>query len=378
MTGLTIDVDADSKKGRFGWVEIKQVFLPVVYRGETRAKFVSQRAVEKILISTFKEVPSAALLCAEVDAVQMTKAEADVYNEINQKHLSRKLGMEMFTTKERMVREVEVHNLLAFLDFSEKRVANKGSVISSCEDMAGFLRINCEGDVSDMPYVNHAKEKHLPVIYFDGDTAPLQDIAIPLDGWEMAHLRLLYNVQGVREELVNSSLAAKVAPLASVLQYFPPSATVEEFWPERDFLPRTTASGGFACWTKLTCYTWLPPLTPVKEWPELVTSPYVLRRANLLNFGHVDALNTKPSKDLTVDLLVTLPDLASCLGLDLELVGQLLVKLRVTFYSPNSRQAALLESKGKAVVMNPVPLVKVADVVKHKAEVEVALRGKCL
>ena len=63
----------------------------------------------------------------------MTKAEADVYNEINQRHLSRKLGMEMFTTKERMVREAEVHNLLAFLDFSEKRVANKGSVISSCE-----------------------------------------------------------------------------------------------------------------------------------------------------------------------------------------------------------------------------------------------------
>ena len=151
-----MDVDADSKKGRFGWVEIKQVFLPVVYRGEERAKLISQRAVEKILISTFKEVPHAALLCAEVtnlfrhfvilhhyqvDAVQMTKAEVDVHNEINQKHLSRKLGMEMFTTKERMVRETDVHNLLAFLDFSEKRVANKGSVISSCEVRLVLLRL---------------------------------------------------------------------------------------------------------------------------------------------------------------------------------------------------------------------------------------------
>ena len=60
----------------------------------------------------------------------MTKAEADVYNEINQKHLSRKLGMEMFTIKERVVKETEVHNLLAFLDFAEKRVANKGSAVS--------------------------------------------------------------------------------------------------------------------------------------------------------------------------------------------------------------------------------------------------------
>ena len=66
MTGLNIDVDADSKKGRFGWLEINQVFLPVVYRGEEKAKYISQRAVEKILISNFKEVPRAALLCAEV------------------------------------------------------------------------------------------------------------------------------------------------------------------------------------------------------------------------------------------------------------------------------------------------------------------------
>ena len=64
----------------------------------------------------------------------MTRAEADVYNEINQRHLSRKLGMEMFTIKERMVEETEVHKLCAFLDFSEKRVAlNKGPVISSGE-----------------------------------------------------------------------------------------------------------------------------------------------------------------------------------------------------------------------------------------------------
>ena len=66
MTGLNIDVDADSKKGRFGWLEINQVFLPVVYRGEEKAKYISQRAVEKILISNFNEIPLVALLCAEV------------------------------------------------------------------------------------------------------------------------------------------------------------------------------------------------------------------------------------------------------------------------------------------------------------------------
>ena len=66
MPGVNIDLDVDSKKGRFGWVEINQVFLPVLYRGEEKNKYISQRAVEKILISNFKEVPRAALLCAEV------------------------------------------------------------------------------------------------------------------------------------------------------------------------------------------------------------------------------------------------------------------------------------------------------------------------
>ena len=191
-----------------------------------------------------------------------------------------------------------------------------------------------------------------------------------------------------------------MAPLSSVLQCFPPSASVEEFWPERDFFSGTATSKRVDGWTKLATSPpkWLPTLTPIKDWPGLFSSPYVLRRANLLNFGQVDALNTKPSKDSTVDLLVTLPDLASCLGLDLELVGLLLVKLRVILYSPNSRQAELLEGNGKDTMMKPVPLVKVdnfdialhtmsvhqqlasqvADVVKHKAEIEVALRGKHL
>ena len=66
MPGVNIDLDVDSKKGRFGWVKINQVFLPVLYRGEEKAKYISQRAVEKILISNFKEIPPDALLCAEV------------------------------------------------------------------------------------------------------------------------------------------------------------------------------------------------------------------------------------------------------------------------------------------------------------------------
>ena len=64
----------------------------------------------------------------QVEAVQMTKAEADLHNEINQRHWSRKLGMEMFTIKERMVKEEELSSLLAFLNFLEKRFISRGSL----------------------------------------------------------------------------------------------------------------------------------------------------------------------------------------------------------------------------------------------------------
>ena len=67
----------------------------------------------------------------QVEAVLMTKAEADLHNEINQRHWSRKLGMEMFTTKERMVKEEELSSLLAFLNFLEKRFISRGSLAPS-------------------------------------------------------------------------------------------------------------------------------------------------------------------------------------------------------------------------------------------------------
>ena len=70
-------------------------------------------------------------LMFQVEAVPMTKAEADLHNEINQRHWSRKLGMEMFTIKERMVKEEELSSLIAFLNFLEKRFISRGSLAPS-------------------------------------------------------------------------------------------------------------------------------------------------------------------------------------------------------------------------------------------------------
>ena len=260
------------------------------------------------------------------------------------------------------------------------------------QELVGFLRISCEGDVSDVPYVKLKNEKHLPVFYFDGDIGALQGVTISMTGWELAHLRLLYNAQGVREELIKAPSSSRVAPLSSVLQLFPPSASVEKYWPEKDFLPR---SGGIGGWTKLTSFSWLPLLTPVKEWPGFFSSPYAIIRVHLLSFGQIDALNIKPSQNgLKADLLITLPDLASCLGVDLEEVGRLLVRLKVTLYSPNSGQAALLEIQGKAAMMKPVPLLlvnccipnmfchndllQVGDVVKNRSELEKLVDARTL
>ena len=77
----------------------------------------------------------------QVEAVQMTKAEADLHNEINQRHWSRKLGMEVFTIKERMVKEEELSSLLAFLNFLEKRLISRGSLAPS-DQVSVFIVIH--------------------------------------------------------------------------------------------------------------------------------------------------------------------------------------------------------------------------------------------
>ena len=157
-----------------------------------------------------------------------------------------------------------------------------------------------------------------------------------------------------------------------MLGCFPDSATEEEFWPATDFLLRGGAAAA-GCWARMAASlpAWLsPPLTTIKDWPAISAADYTLRRARVGAMAEVDVLNVRPGEH--ADLLVTLADLTACLRPDLGLEGThgLLRGLGVVLYGPNTRQAELLARRGKAAGLRPVPLVLVADVVKHMGELE--------
>ena len=86
-------------------------------------------------------VPRAALECAAVDAVTMTKAEAELHNEINAKHLNSKMGKEMFTMTDAMVRLCDLQQLVIFLKFCQRRLAGQEVVAAG---RCGFKRIQAE------------------------------------------------------------------------------------------------------------------------------------------------------------------------------------------------------------------------------------------
>ena len=93
-----------------------------------------------------------------------------------------------------------------------------------------------------MPYVKVEGDRHIPLFYFEGDTAPLSAEAVTLQGWQLARLRFLPSVQGVRPELVQGGGLAWVVGLPAVLAGYPAAATTEKFWLESDLLAQGRAA----------------------------------------------------------------------------------------------------------------------------------------
>ena len=150
-----VAVDADSRRGRFGWVEVNQLFVPFVFRGEERTKWCGVRVAERLVLGALLGVPRAALECAAVDAVTMTKAEAELHNEINTKHLNSKMGKEMFTMTDAMVRLCDLQQLVIFLKFCQRRLAGQEVVAAG---RCGFKRIQAEEEASDVAAAEEEEE----------------------------------------------------------------------------------------------------------------------------------------------------------------------------------------------------------------------------
>ena len=101
-------LDEESKKGRFGWFEIEKTYLPFIYRYGSD-KYTSVRMVERRLLNRYLTVlPQDGNACTCIRSYYITDAESKLLNEINMKHQDCIYGKEAFTSKDLVVRWVNL------------------------------------------------------------------------------------------------------------------------------------------------------------------------------------------------------------------------------------------------------------------------------
>ena len=219
-------MDAESKKGRFGWIELgDKSYLPYIIRSGYE-KFISLR----MLISSTKfwhMLPSEVHSCAVPQVSIVTKAEASLLYEIRVKHQDT-INSTM-DLKEGLIRLDDAKELLKFLTLCRKKLVLKRS---SSSDKCGFFRINGE---SVVPYVVKEETKYMPLFYFEGETDQLKLRTESVLGWDLAYLRFCCKVQGVRNKLVPDKICPVVA-LEDIKNHFPAKTFFEDFWPDKGAL----------------------------------------------------------------------------------------------------------------------------------------------
>lgn len=97
-------IDAESRKGRFGWCEFEKNYIPFIFRN-TGERYTSVRMVERKLLSRYLSVlPPEVNSCHCIRSYYITDNEAKLLNDINLKHADCYFGKEAFTTKDLVVR----------------------------------------------------------------------------------------------------------------------------------------------------------------------------------------------------------------------------------------------------------------------------------
>ena len=102
MTNSMSTMDDESRRGRFGWFSVGDVFLPYIHRGEDDTRYCSVRVVDRLVMArTVELLPQQVIDCALVEAELMTDPEIKLYNDINSKHMDYALGKHLFNTRDK-------------------------------------------------------------------------------------------------------------------------------------------------------------------------------------------------------------------------------------------------------------------------------------
>ena len=219
-------MDAESKKGRFGWIGMgDKSYLPYIIRYGS-AKFIS---LQMLTSSTkfWPMLPSEVHYCAVPQVSIVTTAEANLLYEIRMMH--QHITNSTKDPKEVLIRLDDAKELQKFLTLCHKKLVLKKS---SSSDKCGFFRIN---GMSVVPYVVKEGTKYMPLFYFEGETDQLKLRTESVLGWDLAYLRFCCKVQGVSTKLVPDKICPVVA-LEDIKNHFPAETFFEDFWPDKGAL----------------------------------------------------------------------------------------------------------------------------------------------
>ncbi|XP_017044836.1 uncharacterized protein LOC122320867 [Drosophila ficusphila] len=247
--------DEESINGHFGWAQFGKVSIPYIFRQSE--KYCSVRMIELKLLGKYLNGlhPDIYSSCTGVRSFYITDAEARLFIEINHKHCDGEFGRDIFNQKDLVVRLSDASEFYQFLDTCYCKLVS-GSKTSS--EKCGFICINKE---SVVPYTVHNNQQVVPLFYFEGETENLKTKAELLNGWDLAYLKFVCKVQGIRNELFSSE-NVPVISLTDIKSYFP-NVTFEDYWPSK-LVDSNLLIGNRANVNNSVNWTRQPPAPPPK------------------------------------------------------------------------------------------------------------------
>ncbi len=239
-------IDIDSTRGRFGWKEFGEYYIPYIFRTTSLGskKFVSMRMLavlfrKKICHKLTRQMVDFILKDAITSTKKTTLAEAKLLTSINKEHSDNTFGQtKFFPHQDEICPLEEAIECLKFANFFHKRFVDKSLEVDGKTDPCGFLKLGGGGNQM-MPYLKMEDGGDLvvPLFYFDGDT---QCDAVVVQKWSIAYLELLCRVQGIPKDVLIREMKkrqVKVVNLEAVKKHFPPDAKFEFYWPAKTKQP---------------------------------------------------------------------------------------------------------------------------------------------
>lgn len=220
-------LDWNSVQGHFGWMEIGKELIPYIIRGDV--KYVADRMTKVKLLFDYKILFTDEIFeYLPIKMVYATLPEARLLTEINSKHCDKLYGVDNFTEKDYIFPLQDAIEGYQYLNFCHQKLTK---MECSDDQRCGFIKINKS---SLVPYVLVKDSKFVPLFYFEGDCEHLEKYAVELKGWDLAYLKFVCKIQGIRRTLYDNEVIT-VVELEYLKKFFLPGTDFETSWDIRNF-----------------------------------------------------------------------------------------------------------------------------------------------